>query len=127
MYQYEASNDYDPAPELEKIHARLIAVEFADDVVRVHPDPFDAHALTSRLLRRREVPPVEKGLTVEARVQLDDGTLLTAFNDPNDLHGVRVEFIDDRDRTRMEEFMRTGGFDEPYDKFSFPNPGEMRL
>ncbi len=78
-------------------------------------------------LERRMSELAEKGLTVEARVLLDDGTLLTAFNDPNDLHGVRVEFIDDRDRTTMEAFMKTGGFAEPYDKFSFPEQGEMRL
>ena len=78
-------------------------------------------------LEKRMSELADKGLTVEARVLLDDGTLLTAFNNPNDLHGVRVEFIDDRDRTTMEAFMRTGGFAEPYDKFSFPNPGEMRL
>jgi hypothetical protein len=69
----------------------------------------------------------DKKLTVEARVLLVDGTLLTAFNTQNDLLGVRVEFIDDRHRTTMESFMRTGGFAEQYDKFSFPNPGEMRL
>lgn len=68
-----------------------------------------------------------KGLTVEARVLLEDGSLLTAFNDPADLHGVRVEFIDNRDQTKMEGFMKTGGFDEPYDKFSFPADGQMRL
>jgi hypothetical protein len=27
----------------------------------------------------------------------------------------------------MEGFMKTGGFDEPYDKFSFPADGQMRL
>jgi hypothetical protein len=68
-----------------------------------------------------------QGLSVEARVLLEDGSLLTAFNDPADLHGVRVEFIDNRDQTKMEGFMKTGGFDEPYDKFSFPSEGQMRL
>jgi len=67
------------------------------------------------------------GLRIEAQVRLDDGMLLTAFNNPADLHGVRVEFVDDRDRPKMEEFMRTGGFAEPYDKFSFPEKGQMRL
>jgi homoserine O-acetyltransferase len=33
LYQYEASSDYDPAPGLEKIQARLIAIEFADDQI----------------------------------------------------------------------------------------------
>ncbi len=33
LYQYDASSDYDPAPALEKIQARLIAVEFADDQI----------------------------------------------------------------------------------------------
>jgi homoserine O-acetyltransferase/O-succinyltransferase len=33
LYQYESSSDYNPEPELEKIRARLIAVNSADDVV----------------------------------------------------------------------------------------------
>ena len=51
MYQYEASNDYDPAPELEKIHARLIAVEFADD--QINSPQFS--------VLDREVPRVKRG------------------------------------------------------------------
>jgi catechol 2,3-dioxygenase-like lactoylglutathione lyase family enzyme len=78
-------------------------------------------------LERRMQTLVEQGMRVEARVLLDDGMLLTAFNNPADLHGVRVEFVDDRDRPTMEEFMRTGGFSKPYDKFSFPGEGQMRL
>ena len=33
MYQVEASNDYDPAPQLAKIRAPLLAVNSADDQV----------------------------------------------------------------------------------------------
>jgi homoserine O-acetyltransferase len=33
LYQYESSTDYNPAPDLEKIKARLIAVNSADDQV----------------------------------------------------------------------------------------------
>jgi homoserine O-acetyltransferase len=33
LYQLEASRDYDPAPGLEKIQARLIAVNSADDLI----------------------------------------------------------------------------------------------
>jgi len=33
LYQYEASNDYDPSPQLETIKARLMAIEFADDQI----------------------------------------------------------------------------------------------
>ena len=33
LYALEASNDYDPAPGLEKIRAPLVAVNFADDLI----------------------------------------------------------------------------------------------
>jgi homoserine O-acetyltransferase/O-succinyltransferase len=33
LYQFASSSDYNPAPELEKIRARLIAVNSADDEV----------------------------------------------------------------------------------------------
>ncbi|HET9417763.1 MAG TPA: alpha/beta fold hydrolase [Chthoniobacterales bacterium] len=33
LYALEASRDYDPGPELEKIHAPLLAVNFADDLI----------------------------------------------------------------------------------------------
>jgi len=33
LYQYDCSSDYNPAPDLEKIKARLIAVNSADDEV----------------------------------------------------------------------------------------------
>lgn len=33
LYQVSASWDYDPNPDLEKIHAPLVAVNFADDIV----------------------------------------------------------------------------------------------
>ena len=33
LYALEASQDYDPAPGLEKIEARLLAINFADDLI----------------------------------------------------------------------------------------------
>src|SRR5262249_55407507 len=33
LYQVEASRDYDPGPDLEKIRAPLCAVNFADDLI----------------------------------------------------------------------------------------------
>ncbi len=33
MYAFAASEDYDPSPDLEKIEARLIAVNTADDLI----------------------------------------------------------------------------------------------
>jgi homoserine O-acetyltransferase len=33
LYALEASHDYDPGPGLEKIRARLVAVNFADDLI----------------------------------------------------------------------------------------------
>lgn len=33
LYAIEASNDYDPAPNLEKIRAPLVAINFADDLI----------------------------------------------------------------------------------------------
>ena len=33
LYQFNASRDYDPSPNLEKITARLLAINSADDVV----------------------------------------------------------------------------------------------
>ena len=33
MYQIEASRDYDPGPDLEKIQAPLLAVNSADDLI----------------------------------------------------------------------------------------------
>jgi catechol 2,3-dioxygenase-like lactoylglutathione lyase family enzyme len=78
-------------------------------------------------LEKRLPELAKKGFKMEARVHLDNGFLLTSFNDPADLHGVRVEFVDDVDRPIMERFMKTGSFDEPYAKFENPNPGELRM
>ena len=33
LYALEASHDYDPAPNLEKIRAPLLAINFADDLI----------------------------------------------------------------------------------------------
>jgi catechol 2,3-dioxygenase-like lactoylglutathione lyase family enzyme len=78
-------------------------------------------------LEERMKELAEKGLTVEARVMLDDGTMLTAFNNADDLHGVRIEFVDDADQGAKEAFMKNGPSDTSYDKFSYPGSGEVRL
>jgi homoserine O-acetyltransferase/O-succinyltransferase len=33
LYAVEASHDYNPGPDLEKIHAPLLAINFADDLI----------------------------------------------------------------------------------------------
>jgi homoserine O-acetyltransferase len=33
LYQYEASSDYNPAPDLEKIKAKVLSIEFEDDQI----------------------------------------------------------------------------------------------
>jgi homoserine O-acetyltransferase/O-succinyltransferase len=33
LYWFESSYDYDPSPDLERIKARLVAVNFADDLL----------------------------------------------------------------------------------------------
>ena len=33
LYAIEASHDYDPGPDLEKIRAPLLAINFADDLI----------------------------------------------------------------------------------------------
>jgi catechol 2,3-dioxygenase-like lactoylglutathione lyase family enzyme len=78
-------------------------------------------------LEARMAELAEKGLRAQARVLLEDGFMLTAFNNPEDLHGVIVEFVDNADQETMEKFMKTGGFDEPYEKFDFPSAGELRM
>lgn len=56
------------------------------------------------------------GVRCAAFTRLQDGTILTWFNETADLHGVRFEFVDDADRPTYEHFMKTGEF-----------PGEMNL
>ncbi len=51
LYAYSASSDYDPAPELEKIRAKLLAINFADD--EINPPQL-------RILER-EMPRVKNG------------------------------------------------------------------
>ena len=51
LYQYEASSDYNPAPGLEKIQARLVSIEFADDQIN-SPQFF---------VLDREMPRVKRG------------------------------------------------------------------
>ena len=51
LYQYDASRNYNPAPDLEKIMAKLLAIEFADD--QINSPEFSA--------LEREMPRVKNG------------------------------------------------------------------
>ena len=51
LYWYDASSDYDPSPDLEKIKAKLLAIEFEDD--EINGPEFAALA--------REMPRVKNG------------------------------------------------------------------
>jgi homoserine O-acetyltransferase len=51
LYRYDASSDYNPAPDLEKIKARLLLIEFEDD--QVNAPEFAA--------LEREMPRVKNG------------------------------------------------------------------
>ncbi len=51
LYQYDASSDYDPRPDLEKIKAKLLAIEFDDD--QINSPEFAA--------LDREIPRVKNG------------------------------------------------------------------
>jgi catechol 2,3-dioxygenase-like lactoylglutathione lyase family enzyme len=63
--------------------------------------------------QQRMAALLAQGVTSEARTVLPDGSVLSWFNDPGDLHGVRVEFVDDGDRATYERFMKTGEFEGP--------------
>jgi catechol 2,3-dioxygenase-like lactoylglutathione lyase family enzyme len=78
-------------------------------------------------LEERMQELIDKGLSIEARVLLDDGFLLTAFNDPKGLHNVRIEFIDDADQVTMEGLMKTGKLDPEYDRFEGPQDGKLQM
>lgn len=54
LYQLSASEDYDPAPELEKIHAPLVAINSADDLI----NPPELQIL------EREIKRVSKGKAI---------------------------------------------------------------
>jgi hypothetical protein len=51
LYQYDASSDYNPSPDLEKIKAKLLAIEFEDD--QINSPEFAA--------LDREIPRVKNG------------------------------------------------------------------
>lgn len=52
---------------------------------------------------RRGIADLERrGLRREASIQRPDGTAQVWFNDPADLHGTRVEFLDEEGRTGWE-------------------------
>jgi homoserine O-acetyltransferase/O-succinyltransferase len=54
LYALEASRDYDPGPNLEKIRASLLAINFADDLI----NPPELEIL------EREIKRVPKGRAV---------------------------------------------------------------
>jgi len=54
LYQYNASRDYDPAPDLEKITAAVLAINSADDVVNP-PELGLMEALMPRVKRGRYI------------------------------------------------------------------------
>jgi homoserine O-acetyltransferase len=54
LYQYQASRDYDPSPQLEKITAAVLAINSADDVVNP-PELKLMEALMPRVKRGRYV------------------------------------------------------------------------
>jgi homoserine O-acetyltransferase len=47
LYALEASHDYDPGPDLEKIQAPLLAINFADDLI----NPPELHVLETEIKR----------------------------------------------------------------------------
>ena len=51
LYQYDASSDYNPAPDLEKIKAKLVLIVFEDD--QINSSEFAA--------LDREMPRVKNG------------------------------------------------------------------
>jgi homoserine O-acetyltransferase len=61
LYQVEASRDYDPGPDLEKIRAPLLAVNSADDLI----NPPELGIL------EREIKRVPKGRAVMLPLSLD--------------------------------------------------------
>lgn len=63
LYQLEASHDYDPAPELEKIKAPLIAVNSADDLI----NPPELGILEREIKRVRNGRAVVLPLTPDTR------------------------------------------------------------
>jgi homoserine O-acetyltransferase len=63
LYQLESSRDYDPAPELEKIQAPLIAVNSADDLI----NPPELGVLEREIKRVRRGKAVVLPLTPDTR------------------------------------------------------------
>ncbi|TFW32916.1 alpha/beta fold hydrolase [Massilia horti] len=63
LYQLDASHDYDPAPGLEKIQARLIAVNSADDLI----NPPELGILEREIKRVRHGRAVVLPLTPDTR------------------------------------------------------------
>ena len=62
LYALEASRDYDPGPNLEKIRAPLLAINFADDLI----NPPELGIL------EREIKRVPQGRAVVIRIERQD-------------------------------------------------------
>ena len=52
------------------------------------------------------------GLEVEAAQYTDDGEFVAAYFRPGDLHGVRIELVDERRRPMMEDWIRGASFED---------------
>ncbi len=49
-----------------------------------------------------------QGLRVPMRIVAEDGSTFVWFNDPTQLDGVRIEYVDDANRAAIEEWIATG-------------------
>jgi len=63
LYRWEASADYDPGPDLEKIRARFLAINFADDLL----NPAELKVVERAMVRVKNgksvlIPPTGKSL-----------------------------------------------------------------
>jgi homoserine O-acetyltransferase/O-succinyltransferase len=77
LYAYSASADYNPGPELEKIRARLLAINFADDEI----NPPELHIYDREMPRVRDgryiiVPPSDKTTGHSTRDALRSGEII---------------------------------------------------
>jgi homoserine O-acetyltransferase len=63
LYALEASRDYDPGPDLEKIQAPLLAINFADDLI----NPPEIHVLEREIKRVKHGKSIVMPLTDQTR------------------------------------------------------------
>lgn len=97
------SKEGPPHYELMQGGPGTVYADFAEGVHHVGVWQRDAQAKLEQLAAR--------GIPHESRVVMPDGRALSWFNDPSQLFGVRMEFVDDADRPTLEQFMRTGAYD----------------